>query len=220
MSETVVLHHWWDSEESHRVRLALAVKEVAYQSRLVSLPAREDRGEAYRALSPQGLFPTLEIDGAAVFGANPIIEYLEETHPSPFLLPAIAAERARVRAFAEIIATEISPICAPRVVDHVAWLTPELEDSKGDWLRKWFVRGLSTLEAMLDSPHVGAFAHGDEPSLADCHLIPLLRVARRWGAPVWRFPRITAIELGCASHPAFVAARPERWAPPEDAPQP
>lgn len=213
MADEVILHHAWRTEESHRVRLALALKEIPYETRDVDLAAKEQHGEAYRAVSPGGLVPALQIDGETLTNSMAILEYLEETRPTPPLLPGKAVARARVRAFAEVIAAEISPICAGPVVDHVVWLTPEQEDGRGDWLRKWIARGLKTLELMLASPATGAFVHGDEPGYADCLLIPQLRVARVWGAPVWRFPRLTAIELGCASHPAFVAAQPENWAP-------
>ena len=208
-----VLHHDWASEASHRVRIALALKEIEVQSRLVDVSAKEHETEAYRAINPSGLVPALEIDGHVLTQSLAIIDYLDETRAHPALLPGFAAERARVKAIGQAVASDVSPLIARSVMRHVDWLTAGGEAGQANWARKWLLRGLTAVERMLDSPMTGTFCHGAEPGYADCLLIPHIRIARVWNAPIWRFPRITAIELGCASHPAFAAADPERWRP-------
>ena len=209
----VRLHHDWASEASHRVRIALALKGIAVESRLVDVAAKEHETEAYRAINPLGLVPALEIDGEVLTQSLAIIDYLDETRAHPALLPGFAAERARVRAIGQAIAADVAPLIAPAVIGHLDWLTASGAAGRANWARKWLLRGLAAVERMLDSPMTGAFCHGAEPGYADCLLIPHIRLARAWGAPLWRFPRVTAIELGCASHPAFAAADPERWRP-------
>ena len=209
------LRHHWRSPACHRVRIALALKEVVFESELVDAPETDRMTERGASLRPD--LPALAIDDVALTQSLAIIEYLDETRPEPPLLPGPVAERARVRALADAIAMDIAPLCSPRVVDHVVWLTASGEHGRETWRRRFMLRGLQRVESLLDSPMTGRFAHGDRPGYADCVLIPQLTEARRLDAPLWKFPRITAVELRCASHPAFVAAHPDAWAPPTKA---
>jgi maleylacetoacetate isomerase len=201
----VLLRHRWDCEASHSVRIALALKAIAYRTEEAPPPIPETATEGPRV---RVLTPILEIEGDTVAHALSILEYLEETHADPPLLPGAARDRARVRAIAQSVATQFAPVVDPRVADHVTWLTGAGAEGRAQWMRRFIARALAAVEQMLDSPETGRFCHGDEPGLADCVLIPHIAIARRWGAPTVTFPRVTAIDLGCATHPAFVAAHP------------
>ncbi len=161
------------------------------------------------SLNPQGLVPTLLIDGLRLTQSCAIIEYLDETRGGG-LLPGDAAGRARVRALSYAVAMEIAPICNLSVGRHAA------EASGGairteDWMRHFISRGLAALEVMLDSPATGRFCQGDGLTMADCCLVPQVYNARRWGVDLAPLPRICAIDAALAGHPAVLAAHPDRW---------
>jgi maleylacetoacetate isomerase len=212
--DAVKLRQRWDCEASHCVRIALALKGIAYAIEDASPALREtatDRASA-RATTPE-----LEIDGVVLSEALAILEWLEETHFDPPLLPGAAAERARVRALAHAIVAGFAPVVDERVADHVIWLTAGDGETRANWMRRFISRAFTIAERMLDSPMTGPFCHGDEPGLADCVLAAHVRVARRWGTPLVGFPRILAIDLRCATHPAFVEANPDVARPVEPA---
>lgn len=200
------------SGASYRVRIALNLKGIDYEPCFLVLgQGSEDLNDPeYRKLNPQGVVPTL-VDGDIVLNQSmAIIEYLEETHPIPPLLPADPAGRARVRAIAGTIACDIHPLIVLRVV---AYLDDTLElpaDDKKSWLQFWNIRGLNAVEAMLaDGSGTGDFCHGDTPTMADALLVPQVVTAQRFGVDTTQFPEITRIYDHCMAEDAFQKAAPE-----------
>ncbi|HWL58449.1 MAG TPA: maleylacetoacetate isomerase [Paracoccus sp. (in: a-proteobacteria)] len=212
MASPIVLHDYWRSSASYRVRIALALKGIAYRRVTVDLVAGDHRRPGHLDLNPQGLVPALEIDGLVLTQSLAILEYLEETRPEVPLLPAGAGARAYVRAIALAIACEIHPVSNLGVLKRVEGLAGP--DARADWNRENISRGLEAVEAMLDHPaFTGAFCHGDAPGIADCTLIPQLYNAARWGVAFDHLPRISAVGRACAALPAFAAAHPDRFDP-------
>lgn len=205
----VVLHDYWRSSASYRVRIALNLKGVAYEARAVNLVAGEQTAPAHLALNPQGLVPALEIDGLLLTQSLAMLEYLEETRPAPPLLPADPAARAQARALSLAIACEIHPVANLRTLARVEALGGA--DARGLWNRETIRGGLEAFERMLDHPaFTGAFCVGDTAGVADCVLIPQLYNAERWGVETGDLRRITAVAARCATEPAFVAAAPRQ----------
>jgi len=212
MASPIVLHDYWRSSASYRVRIALALKGLAYQRVAVDLVAGDHRSPAHMGLNPQGLVPALEIDGLVLTQSLAILEYLEETRPETPLLPAGAGARAHVRAIALAIACEIHPVSNLGVLKRIEGLAGP--DARSDWNRENISRGLEAVEAMLDHPgFTGAFCHGDMPGIADCTLIPQLYNASRWGVAFDHLPRISAVARACEALPAFASAHPDRFDP-------
>ena len=195
----VVLHDYWRSSSSYRVRIALALAGIAYDRVAVDLVKGDQRG-AHLAVNPQGLVPVLEIDGLVLTQSLSIIEYLDETRGLG-LLPADPLGRARVRALSHAVAMEIQPVCNLRVAAQSGQKTE-------DWMRAFITPGLADLEAMLGTDD---FCHGASPTLADLCLVPQVYNARRWGAEVP--PKIAAIVARAEALPAFAAAHPDRFKP-------
>ncbi|QMW24228.1 maleylacetoacetate isomerase [Sandaracinobacteroides saxicola] len=201
------LFGYWRSTATWRVRIALGLKRVAVEQVALDLRLGEQRARDYLARNPQGLVPALELeDGTLLTQSLAIIDYLEERFPEPALLPGDAVARARVRAFAQVIACDVHPIQNLKILNRV-------RDLGGDpqaWARTVIADGLSACETLLQGQN-GPFAFGDAPSLADVLLVPQLANARRFGVPL-DWPRINAVEAACNALPAFQAARPEMQA--------
>jgi len=212
-----MLHDYWRSSASYRVRIALNLKGIGYDWQQVNLLTREQRSEAHRERNPQGLVPVLDIDHRRLTQSLAIIEYLDETRPHPPLLPADPGGRARVRALAQVIAMEIHPICNISVANHVAGLTGGGDEAKAAWMQHFITRGLEAVEKLLDHPATGRFCHGDSPGLGECCLIPQLYNARRWQVDFSIWPRIDAISDACNTLGAIGAAHPDATGPPLDA---
>ncbi len=208
-----LLHDYWRSSASYRVRIALNLKDEAYEAASVDLLRNEQRSEAHLARNPQGLVPTLEIDGTTLSQSLAIIEYLEETRPQPPLLPQGPLGRARVRTIAQAIAMEIHPVCNLATVNRIVALAGGDEDTRRSWMQQNIRRGLEAVEVLLDSPETGHYCHGEHPTLADCCLIPQLYNAHRWGASLEGLTRIQSVEAACAKNPAIAAAHPDRVRP-------
>ena len=203
----MILHGYFRSTAAWRVRIALALKGLAYEQAFHHLRRGEQRAADYLAVNPQGLVPALVLgDGAVLTQSLAIVEYLDEMHPSPPLLPADPVGRARVRAFALAIACDIHPVQNLIVLDQLRRVGLD-EDAVHAWAREVIDRGLSACERLLEVGD-GPFAFGEVPGLADLCLVPQLANARRFGVDL-RWPRIAAVEAACAEVPAFVAARPE-----------
>lgn len=214
MSEArALLYDYWRSSASYRVRIALGLKGLTYASHPVDLIKGEQKSEANRNRNPQGLVPTLAIDGLVITQSLAMIEYLEETRPAPPLLPSDAASRARVRAIAQAIAMEVHPICNPSVVARVLELAGGDEAMRQAWMQTFIGQGLDAVEVLLQHPGTGSFCHGDTPGLADCCLIPQLYNARRWGLEAARWPTIARIDRNCAALTAFQNSHPEHVQP-------
>ncbi|MAU47355.1 MAG: maleylacetoacetate isomerase [Yangia sp.] len=216
MAGGIVLHDYWRSSASYRVRIALALKGLAYESRSVDLVAGAQRSDAHLARNPQGLVPVLETDGLRLTQSLAIIEYLDETVAAPPLLPADPAGRARVRAIALAIACEIHPVSNLHVLNRVGSLGGS--KAREAWNRDNIAGGLAAVEALLATPAPEApYCHGAQPTLADCALIPQLYNATRWGVAYDHLPRISAVASACAGHPAFQAAHPRNFDPSREA---
>jgi len=205
------LYTYFRSSAAYRVRIALNLKGLAYEA--VAVHLLRDGGQqnqpAYRALSPLGTVPALQTGEGAFTQSLAIIEYLDETHPLPPLLPASAAERARVRALAQTIACDIHPVNNLRVLQYLGKHLAATQEQKDAWYRHWVNAGLLAVEQLLAAhPATGAFCHGDAPTLADCCLVPQVFNARRFDCPLDAMPTIRRIVAACEALPAFRNAAP------------
>ena len=206
------LYTYFRSSASYRVRIALHLKGLPFESVPVHLlqGGGAQHSKAYQQLNPAQLVPTLVDDGHALSQSLAIMEYLDETHPEPALLPRDALGRARVRALAQTIACEIHPLNNLRVLQYLERDLKVIESAKTAWYRHWVTLGFTALEAMLaSSPATGTFCHGDTPGLADCCLIPQIANARRFDTPLDAFPAIRRIETACLALDAFAKAAPQ-----------
>lgn len=202
----VILHGYFRSSATWRVRIALAIKGIAFQRKSYALLKGEQHSEAYLRMNPQGLVPALEIDGLVLTQSCAICEYLDETRPEPPLLGRTPAERARVRAFALAIACDIHPLQNLRVLQAIK------ADLGGERSSRWASdvnrEGLTACAAMI--PDDGRlFCFGDRPTLADVFLIPQMGNARRYGVDI-EWPQLARIEAHCLGMPAFAESAPDR----------
>mgnify|MGYP005756040259 CR=1 FL=1 len=213
VNEALRLYGYWRSSAAYRVRIALNLKGLAYESVPVHLlrDGGEQHGDGYRQLNPQELVPVLLHGSRVLRQSLAIIEYLDETWPDPPLLPATARDRARVRGIAQLIACDIHPLNNLRVLQFFeqTWHVPQPEREL--WVRRWIQEGFAALERLLqESPSTGEFCEGDTPTLADCCLVPQVYNAQRFGVDLEPYPSIRRIHAACEALPAFEAARPER----------
>jgi len=217
----VRLYNYFRSSASYRVRIALALKGIAWDYVAVHLVRNEQMGEAFRALVPAQLVPALVVDGGgdgdgARDGAGSvltqslaIIEYLDETHPSPPLLPADPLGRARVRAIALDMACEIHPLDNLRVLRYLVNDLGVSEDDKNRWYRHWVETGLDVVERRLAADAAtGRFCHGDSPGLADCVLVPQIFNAQRMSCRLDHVPTVMRVFERCMAEPAFASTQP------------
>jgi maleylacetoacetate isomerase len=207
------LYTFFRSSASYRVRIALNLKAIDCEQTPIHL--RRGGGEqlmpAYTAINPQALVPTLEDNGRILTQSLAIIEYLEETHPNPPLLPKDPADRALVRSMALVIACEVHPIQNLRVLNYVKATYSQTDEQVNKWAQHWIDLGLAALQKMIVAqPKRGKFCFGDVPTLADVCLIPQLGNARRYGCDLSKYPTILEIEQNCSAIPAFVNAAPEK----------
>ena len=208
------LYDYWRSSSAYRVRIGLSLLGLACERVEVDLLAGAQRGAANLARNPQGIVPTLEIDGQSLTQSLAILEYLNETRNAGWL-PGDAAGRARVRALAMAVAMEIQPVCNLRVAQMAVAVSGgglTLEE----WMQRHIAPGLAALEGMLTHPETGRFCHGDALTLADICLVPQLYNARRWGVEYADLPRLSAIEAALMALPAVQAAHPDRARPAAD----
>lgn len=207
---TLVLHDYWRSSAAYRVRIALALKGVAYERVAVNLVAGEQRGDANRAVNPQGLVPTLIADGVAMTQSLAIVDWLDATYPDPPLIPRIPAARALAWARALTIAADIHPVDNLRVLQRLASQFGADQAAKDAWYVHWVGEGLDALEATAGD---ATFLGGDAPGLADLCLVPQLYNARRFGMNAARWPRLARADAAACAIPAFAAAHPDRVKP-------
>jgi len=206
------LYDYFRSSAAYRVRIALNLKGLAPEREFVHLRKGVQRGEDYLAVNPQGLVPALVTDDGKVLTQSlAIVEYLDETVPSPPFLPRSPAERARVRSLAQAIACDIHPIDNLRVLRYLLHTVGVEEAQKDAWYKYWIDVGLEALEiAVSRDPATGRFCHGDAPTLADICLVPQMANARRFEIDLAPYPTLIRIESACTALPAFAQAAPAR----------
>jgi maleylacetoacetate isomerase len=213
MHEPLRLYSYWRSSAAWRVRIGLHLKGLAYETLPVHLlrDGGQQHAPDYAAQNPQQLVPTL-LHGARVIRQSlAILEYLEEIHPEPALLPAEARDRAHVRGLAQLVACDIHPLNNLRVMQYFEreWNLPQT--ARDDWTRHWIAEGFTAMETLLAGDlATGSFCHGETPGLADCCLVPQIYNARRFGVDLSPWPTILRIEAACLALPAFDATRPEK----------
>ena len=212
MSE-ITLFDYWRSSASYRVRIALNLKQLDYSIVGVDLLKGEHKNKVYLNLHPQGLVPAIKIDGEIFTQSLAIIEYLEDLFPDVALLPKDAKGRARVRALSFAVAMEIHPVCNLSVVNDVIDMVDGDNQDRIDWMQKYIRAGLEAFEIYLNHSSTGLFCHGDQPSMADCCLIPQLYNAQRWGAEFSDLKMISAIHQECMDMDAFKKAYPDAVKP-------
>ena len=213
------LFTYFRSSAAYRVRIALALKGIDYHADAVHLRRNEQASAVYTALNPQGLVPAL-VDGPTVLSQSlAIIEYIDETHPEPPLLPGNAVQRAHIRALALAVACDIHPLNNLRVLRYLKTDMRKSQALVDTWYRHWVATGLAALEAQVKRiGRTGRFCIGDAPSLADIVLVPQLYNARRYDCDLAAYPTLTAIEAACLALPAFSATVPEKQPDAEAAP--
>ncbi|HET9340007.1 MAG TPA: maleylacetoacetate isomerase [Casimicrobiaceae bacterium] len=206
------LYDYFRSSAAYRVRIALNLKGVAPEREFVHLRRGVQRGDSYRALNPQGLVPSLVLDdGTVVTQSLAILEYLEETHPAPPLLPADARGRARVRSIALAIACDIHPIDNLRVLEYLTGTIGASPEARDGWYKYWIDTGFEALERKLaKDPSTGTFCHGDAPTLADVCLVPQVANARRVSMDLSPYPTLLRIDAACQEVSAFAEAAPAK----------
>ncbi|MFK2878750.1 maleylacetoacetate isomerase [Rhodanobacter hydrolyticus] len=212
MTSGLVLYGYWRSSAAYRVRIALNLKGLGYQNRPVHLvkDGGEQHASAYAAMNPQQLIPSLRDGDRTLTQSLAIIEYLEELHPEPPLLPVDARGRAQVRAMAQLVACDVHPLGNLRVLQYLESELGADEAQRGAWSRHWIATGFAALEAILaDNAATGGFCHGDTPGMADACLIPQVYNARRWKLPLDDYPTIRRIDAACSELQAFRMAAPE-----------
>ncbi|EWG99715.1 maleylacetoacetate isomerase [Halomonas sp. BC04] len=204
------LYGYFRSSAAYRVRIALNLKGLAYDQGLVNLVKGEQRGQENLARNPQGLVPVLKTDdGTQLTQSLAICEYLEERYPEPPLLPIDPADRARVRALAQLVACEIHPLNNLKVLKYLVHELKLDEEAKLAWYRHWITEGFTALEAMLArEAGTGDFCHGDTPTLADLCLVPQVFNAERFECDLSAYPRIRRITNNCRALDAFHRASP------------
>jgi maleylacetoacetate isomerase len=203
------LYSFFNSSTSFRVRIALALKGLAYDYAGVNLRGGEQGKEAYRELSPAGIVPVLVDGDVTLTQSLAIIDYLDHRHPEPRLIPDDPVLRARVLEIAQTIACEIHPINNIRVLKYLTGKLGVNEQDKSAWYKHWVDEGLGAVERLLERLPAEAFCVGDTPTLADCCLIPQVANAMRMGCDLSRLPRLLAVHEHCMKQPAFVKAAPQ-----------
>jgi maleylpyruvate isomerase len=213
LNDERILHNYFRSSASYRVRIALNLKGLDY--RYVSVHLNRNGGEQFsaefKALNPHGLVPVLSEPGVQLTQSLAIMEYLDEKYPQKPLLPASPEDRAQVRQLALAVACDIHPLNNLRVLKYLKGTLGVSEEAKNGWIQHWIGLGFSALEAELArSTRRGAFCFGDTPTIADCCLVPQIYNAQRFNVDMAAYPTLMAIDRACQELPAFADAHPSR----------
>lgn len=204
------LYGYFRSGTSHRTRIAMNLKQLDYESLSVNLAQDEQLESAFKDINPQGLVPVLETEDLVMFQSPAILEWLEETHPQHPLLPNDRAGRVRVRSLSAMIGCDIHPINNRRILQYLRNELNVNESQVMVWCQRWISDGFAALESLLaQDKHRGDFCYGNQPTLADCYLIPQVYSARRFKVDLSPYPNIVAIDKHCHTLQAFIEAAPE-----------
>jgi maleylacetoacetate isomerase len=200
------------SSASYRVRVALGLKRLQFTSVLLDLRGGEQKLEGFLRINSQGFVPALALDdGTVLTQSAAIIEYLDEIHPDPPLLPAAALARARVRALSQAITCDVHPLNNLRVLQYLEKDLGHDKTQRDAWYRNWVQLGFDAIERRLtQDAETGRFCHGDAPTLADVCLVPQVFNARRFAVDLGPYPRIVGIDAACRELPEFQGAAPDR----------
>jgi maleylpyruvate isomerase len=213
------LYNFWRSGTSHRTRIALNLKGISTEYLAVHLGKNAHLTDTFKAINPQQLVPALVLEAAesadhtehTLIQSPAIIEWLEETYPTPALLPADPFERAQVRAMAAVVGCDVHPINNKRILDYLRQQFGADEAAINAWCGMWISAGFDALEALIAQPDSEVcYCFGNMPTLADVYLIPQVESARRFQVDLSRWPRIAAIDAHCATLPAFAKAAPAK----------
>ena len=205
------LYTYFRSSAAYRVRLALNYKGLAYDSASVHLRREEHRSDAYRELNPQALVPALETDGVVIPQSLAIIEYLEEMQPEPALLPFAAQDRAIVRSMAQLVASEMHPLCNLRILIYLKDRLGQDEASVNAWYHHWVAEGFGSLERMAERySGDGKHCFGSSVTMADVCLVPQIHNARRFNCDLNGYPTLVAVDESLGQLPSFAAAHPSK----------
>ena len=203
------LYSFFRSGTSHRLRIALNLKGVATDYVAVDLRVDEQQGDAFKSVNPQQMVPALDTGKQVLIQSPAIIEWLEEKHPTPALLPAGADDRARVRALAAMVGCDIHPLNNRRVLQTLRKQFGANEDAINAWCATWISAGFDAYEALIAADtQRGRFSFGDAPTLADVYLIPQVESARRFNVDLTKWPHIMAVEKACMALGDFQKAAP------------
>ncbi len=205
-----ILHNYFRSSTSIRVRIALAMKGVDYEYASYALLKREHKSEAFLSLNAQGLVPSLETPDGVISQSMAILEYLDEVHPEPALLPSSPMERARVRSLAHIVAMDIHPVNNLRILQYVREELGADDKAVKAWFQRWANEGFAALETRLASEaETGRYCHGNSITIADICLVSQAINNRRFDVPIDAYPTIERIVNACLELPVFVQGLPE-----------
>jgi maleylacetoacetate isomerase len=203
------LFGFFRSSAAFRVRIALNLKGLAYEDAFIHLRRGDQRGQDYLCVNPQGLVPALEIDGQTLIQSMAIVEYLDETHPQPALLPRDPAGRARVRGLAAIVACDIHPVNNLRVLRYLSRSLGHDQAAIETWYNHWIATGFDAFERLLAGDRrTGDFCDGDQPGLADVALVPQIVNSERYRLDLSPYPTLARIYANCMKLDAFAAAHP------------
>jgi maleylacetoacetate isomerase/maleylpyruvate isomerase len=204
------LYTYYRSSAAFRVRIALNLKGLLYEPQFVHLARGEQRKSEYLAVNPQGLVPALVDEGQLLTQSLAIIEYLDETHRSPPLLPKDPLGRARVRSLALLVACEIHPLNNQRTLQYLVNELGHSDEEKNRWYQHWIRDGMAKLESDLARGGSGSFCYGDAPGMADCCLVPQVFNAQRFNCDLSHAPRVMRVFEQCMQLEAFQRAQPSR----------
>ena len=209
----IVLHDYWRSSASYRVRLCLELKGVAYERVPVNLLTGEQRGDGNRAVNAQGFVPTLVVDGTPLVQSLAIVDWLDATFPDPPMVAKDPLVRSGQLARALVIAADIHPLDNLRVLKRLETQFGADQAAKDAWYAHWIVEGLTALEAMATDSLPGPFLGGETPDIADVCLVPQLANARRFKVPLGAYPQLVAADAAMQALPAAQCAHPDAVRP-------